>query len=147
MLLKPLAGSGPITSKHPFVRPNIIVRNVWRVAQKSSWINVFGLRQTQVDIFCAPHFLHTSNGFSMILTHVKCHLRCRGEKSLFLHRFYKQNEIVSILLFGVLGGLEGALRQTCFATCFKTPARIKILRRNIAFGALAPVGSLCHFLR
>ena len=68
-------------------------------------------------------------------------------KLLFLHRFYKQNEIVSILLFGVLGGLEGALRHTCFATCFKTPARIKILRRNITFRALVPVGRICHFLR
>ena len=83
----------------------------------------------------------------MLLTHVKCHLRCRGEKSLFLHRFYKQNEIVSILLFGALGGLGGALRHTCFATCFKTPARIKILRRNITFCALVSVGSLFHFLR
>ena len=99
------------------------------------------------SFFCARRFCHTSNGFSMILTHVKYPEKGRGEKSLFLHRFYKQNEIVSILLFGVLGGLEGALRHTCFATCFKTPARIKILRRNIAFGALVPVGSLCHFLR
>ena len=147
MLLKPLAGSGNITSKHQFARPNIIVRNVWRVAQKSYRIEHFGRVETHVAFFCVSRFLHTSNGFSMILTHVKCDFRCHGEKSLFLHRFYKQNEIVSILLFGVLGGLEGALRQTCFATCFKTPARIKILRRNIAFGALAPVGSLCHFLR
>ena len=146
-MLKPLARSGPITSKRPIVRPNHSVRNVWRITKKSYWIKHFGVAETQLVFFCAPRFLHTSNVFSMILTHVKCDFRCHGEKSLFLHRFYKQNEIVSILLFGVLGGLEGALRHTCFATCFKTPARIKILRRNIAFGALAPVGSLCHFLR
>ena len=103
--------------------------------------------ETQVACFCARCFFHKSNGFSMILRHVQCHVQRRGEKSLFLHRFYKQNEIVSILLFGVLGGLEGALRHTCFATCFKTPARIKILRRNITFCALVPVGSLFHFLR
>ena len=102
--------------------------------------------ETQVACFCARRFFHTSNGFSMILRHVQCHLRWRGEKSLFLHRFYKQNEIVSILLFGVLGGLEGALRHTCFATCFKTPARIKIFPANITFCALVPVGSHLHFL-
>ena len=105
----------------------------------------FRVRWMSSSSFRARRFCHTSNGFSMILTHGKCHLRCRGEKSLFLHRFYKQNEIVSILLFGVLGGLEGALRHTCFATCFKTPARIKILRRNITFCALVPVGSNLYF--
>ena len=146
MLLKPLAGSGNITSKHPFVCRNIIVRNVWRIAQKSYRIEHFGRVETHVAFFSVPRFLHTSNGFSMILTHVKCDFRCHGEKSLFLHRFYKQNEIVSILLFGVLGGLEGALRHTCFATCFKTPARIKILRRNITSCALVPVGSHLRFL-
>ena len=30
--------------------------------------------------------------------------------------------------------------------CFKTTARIKILRRNITFCALVPVGSHFHFL-
>ena len=97
--------------------------------------------------FRARRFCHTSNGFSMILTHGKCHLRCCGEKSLFLHRFYNQSEIVSILLFRVLGGLEGALRHTCFATCFKTPARIKISRRDITFCALAAVALQLCFLR
>ena len=82
----------------------------------------------------------------MILTHVKCDLRCHGEKALFLDRFYKQNEIAGILLFGVLGGLEGALRQACFASCFKTPARIKILPGNIIFCALVPAGSNLYFL-
>ena len=109
-------------------------------------IKHFGGAATQVVFFCARRFLHTSNGFSMILTHVKCDVRCHCEKSMFLHRFYKQNEIAGILLFGVLGGLEGALRHTCFATCFKTPARIKILRRNITFRALVPVGSHLRFL-
>ena len=102
--------------------------------------------ETQVACFCARRFFHTSNGFSMILRHVQCHFRNDGEKSLFLHRFYKQNEIVSILLFGVLGGLEGALRHTCFATCFKTPARIKIFTGNITFCALVPAGSNLYFL-
>ena len=82
----------------------------------------------------------------MILRHVQCHLRWRGEKSLFLHRFYKQNEIAGILLFGVLGGHEGALRQACFASCFKTQARIKILSGSITFCALVPVGSNLHFV-
>ena len=96
--------------------------------------------------FLRAVFLHTSNGFAMILTHVKCDLRCRGDKWLFLHRFYKQNEIAGILLFGVLGGLEGALRQTCFGSWFKTPARIKILHWNIAFCALVSMGSHFQFL-
>ena len=82
----------------------------------------------------------------MILTHVKCDFRCHGAKSLFLHRFYKQNEITCILWFGVLGGLEGALRQGCYVSCFKTTARIKILRGNITFCDLVPAGSNPYFL-
>ena len=108
---------------------------------KQSFALHFGGAETQVVFFCARRFLHTSNGFSMILTHVKCDFRCHGAKSLFLHRFYKQNEIACILWFGVLRGLEGALRQGCFVSCFKTSARIKILRGNITFCALVPAGS------
>ena len=104
MLLKPLAGSGPTLSKHPFLHRNIIVRNVWRVAQKSYRIEHFGRVETHVAFFCGPRFLHTSNGFSMILTHVKCDFGCHGAKSLFLHKFYKQNEIACIFRFGVVGG-------------------------------------------
>ena len=137
MLLKPLAPSGGTLSKHPIVRPNHTVRNVWRDAQKRHWIKHFGSAETQVAFFCAPRFLHTSNGFSMILTHAKCVFGCRGAKSLFLHRFYKQNEIACIVWFGVLGGLRGALRQACFVSCFKTLAGIKILPGNITFCALA----------
>ena len=80
MLLKPLAGSGTTLSKHPFVRPNNTVRNVWRVAQKSYRIEHFGRVETQVAFFCVPRFLHRSNGFSMILTHVKCDFGCYGAK-------------------------------------------------------------------
>ena len=91
-------------------------------------------------------FLHTSNGFSMILTHVKCDFRCHGEKSLFLQRFYKQNEIAGILWFGALWGLEGAPRQGSFFNCFKTPAKIKLLHGTIIFGALVPAGRKVNFL-
>ena len=82
----------------------------------------------------------------MILTHVKCDFRCHGEKTLFLHWFCKQNEIAYILWFGVLGGLEGALRHACFASCFKTTARIKIFTGHIIFCALVPAGSNLYLL-
>ena len=72
---------------------------------------------------------------------------CHGAKPLILHRFYKQNEIACILLFGVLEGLRGALRQSRFASCFKTPARIKIRRLHVTFLALVPVGSEIEFRR
>ena len=114
--------------------------------KKAIGSNILGSQKLKLFFFfCAPRFLHTSNGFSMILTHVKCDFRCHGEKSMFLHRFYKQNEIAGILWFGVLGGLGGALRQGCFASCFKTPARIKIFTGNITFCALVPVGSHLRF--
>ena len=146
MLLKPLAGSGNITSKHPFLHRNIIVRNVWRIAQKSYRIEHFGRVETHVAFFCVPRFLHTSNGFSMILTHVKCDFRCHDAKSMFLQRFYKQNEITYILCIGVLWGLGGAPLQCSFFNCFKTPARINLLHGNITFCALVPAGSNLHFL-
>ena len=98
-----------------------------------------------VRTIASARLLHTSNGFSMISTHVKCDFGCHCAKSIILHRFYKQNEIACILCFGVLGGLEGALRQCCFVSCFKTPARIKILRVEVIFLALVPVGSEIAF--
>jgi hypothetical protein len=72
-------------------------------------------------------------------------LGCHGAKPLILHRFYKQNEIACILLFGVLEGLRGALRQRRFASCFKTPAGINILPGNITFCSLAPVARQLYF--
>ena len=74
-------------------------------------------------------------------------LGCHGAKPLIVHRFYKQNEIACILVFGVLEGLAGALRQSRFASCFKTPARIKIRRLHVTFLALVPVGSEIGFRR
>ena len=62
------------------------------------------------------------------------------KKSSFLPNFYKQNEIACILWFGALGGLEDALRQACFVSCFKTPAGIKILPGNIIFLRSSPYG-------
>ena len=147
MLLKPLAGSGPTLSKHPFVHRNIIVRNVWRVAQKSYRIEHFGRVETHVAFFCVPRFLHTSNGFSMILTHVKCDFGCHGAKWSFSHRFCKQNWNDGILCPWALEELEGAPGCIDFDVCFKTPARIKISRRDTAFCALAAVALQLCFLR
>ena len=61
--------------------------------------------------------------------------------------FYKQNEIACILLFGVLEGIRGALRQSRFASCFKTKARINIRRLHVTFLALVHVGSEIEFRR
>jgi hypothetical protein len=107
----------------------------------------FGSLKSQGALFAELHFLHTSNGFSMILTHVKDDFGCHGAKPLILHRFYKQNEIACILLFGVLEGLRGALRQSRFVSCFKTPARITVRRLDVTFLALVPVGSEIEFRR
>ena len=76
----------------------------------------------------------------MVLSHVKCYFGCHDAKSIILHKFYKQHEIACILCFGALGGLEGALRQGCFVSCFKTPAGIKIRRLDVIFLALVLVG-------
>ena len=74
-------------------------------------------------------------------------IKCKYTKLelLILHRFYKQTEIACILLFGVLEGLRGALRQSRFASCFKTTARIKIRRLHVTFVALVPVGGEIAF--
>ena len=145
MLLKPLAGSGTTTSKHPFVHPNHTVRNVWRVAQKRYWIKHFGSAETLVAFFLAPRFLHTSNGFSMILTHVKSDFGCRAAKSLFSDRVCKQKWIGIILCFCALEGLASAPRVIYFARCFKTPAMIKILRREATFCAVATAAWQIYF--
>ena len=147
MLLKPLAGSGPTLSNHPVARPNITVRNVWRVAKKSYRIEHFGRVETQVAFFCVPRFLHTSNGFSMILTHAKCDFACHGAKWSFSHRFCKQNWNHNILCSWALEGLESAPGCIDFDVCFKTPARIKISRREATFCALAAVALQLCFLR
>ena len=147
MLLSPLAGSGPTLSKNPFLHRNIIVRSVWRVAQKSYRIEHFGRVETHVAFFCVPRFLHTSNGFSMILTHVKCDFGCHGAKWSFSHRFCKQNWNGGILCYWTLEGLEGAPGCIDFNVCFKTPARIKISRRDTTFCALAAVALQLCFLR
>ena len=133
ILLKPLARNGGTLSKYPIVPPNNTVCNAWRDTQKRHWIKHFGSAETQVAFFLAARFLHTSNGFSMILTHAKCVFGCRGAKSLFLHRFYKQNESACILWFGVLGGLEGALHQACFSIALKPQRGSKYYPETLFF--------------
>ena len=107
--------------------------------------NILGALKLRL-LFFGRRFFCTRLMFFNVLTHVKCDFRCRGAKSLILQWFYKQNEIACILWFGVLGGLEGVLRQGCFVSCFKTTARINILRGNITFCVLVPAGSNPYFL-
>ena len=146
MLLKPLARSGDTLSKHPIVRSNHTVRNVWRVAQKRDWIKHFGSAETQVVFFWAPRVLHMSNGFSMILTHVKCDFGCRAAKSLFLDRVCKQNWIGIILCFCSLEGLASAPRVIHFARCFQTPATMKISCHEAIVCAVARAAWQIYFL-
>ena len=105
MLLKPLAGNPRTLSKHTVVRPNASVRSVWPVAQKRSWTNIFGLSETHVAFFCAPHFLHTSNDLSTIFTPVKAML----QNHCFYIVFVSNSELVPYFVFAPWRGLRARL--------------------------------------